>query len=361
MSQYLVLSYISIQNANSIAGLTWGFPAITQFLGFTHALNRKLSNTHDGTYALELSGCAVISHTSQNKVYKPKEFADFEFLQSKNPPVLAKHKNASPPIIEEGKMNLMVSLVVELQAPLNLTTDQIITFENEVLDLCSQMRIAGGNVLNIEQVKLLSASMEVQKQQLLRQVKRLVMPGFVLLDRSQYLKDRYQQLLSEYDEKTANQEKPQLLDAWLDFSALKYKAVPQLADNQAETDENTPADWQYVPKPKSGYLVPLMTGYKAISELYEPETVLNTRYNPTDESTTKTCFVEAVHSVGEWKGVHSMKNISDTIWRYQQDGQWYLCQQTSAPHKEQESDLSDKSNQNSEQTLAMNEALNKFF
>ena len=44
MSQYLVLSKINIQNANSIAGLTWGFPAITNFLGFTHALNRKISN-----------------------------------------------------------------------------------------------------------------------------------------------------------------------------------------------------------------------------------------------------------------------------------------------------------------------------
>ena len=50
MSQYLVLSHIDTQNANSIAGLTWGFPAITQFLGFTHALSRKLSSHYEGIY-----------------------------------------------------------------------------------------------------------------------------------------------------------------------------------------------------------------------------------------------------------------------------------------------------------------------
>jgi len=96
MSQFLVLSHIDVQNANSIAGLTWGFPAITHFLGFTHALNRKISKQYQGNYDTELVGCAVISNSVHNKVYQPKKYADFEFLQSKNPPVLAKHKVGSP-------------------------------------------------------------------------------------------------------------------------------------------------------------------------------------------------------------------------------------------------------------------------
>lgn len=31
MSYLLLLPYIRIENANAVAGLTWGFPAITHF------------------------------------------------------------------------------------------------------------------------------------------------------------------------------------------------------------------------------------------------------------------------------------------------------------------------------------------
>jgi CRISPR-associated protein Csy2 len=283
-------------------------------LGFTHALNRKLSETHD----LGLTGCAVISNQAHNKVYQPKKYADFEFLQSKNPPVLVKHKSSSPPIIEEGKMNLTVSLVIELGQTLLLTSEQQKQFEAEIYDSCSQMRLAGGTILSIQQVKLVSASTEKEQQQILKKVKRLVMPGFVLLDKSHYLQEHYQSIKQQ-------DEYAQLFDAWLDFSALKYKSIAKPKDEQGQPDETTPADWQYQPKPNKGYLVPLMTGYKAISDLYEAGEVANAR-----DSETPTRFVEAIHSVGEWKGAHSIHNLSDVIWRYhhQLDSCWYLCTQT---------------------------------
>jgi CRISPR-associated protein Csy2 len=43
MSQYIVVNRIKVQNANAIAGFTWGFPAITNFLGFVQNLSRKLA------------------------------------------------------------------------------------------------------------------------------------------------------------------------------------------------------------------------------------------------------------------------------------------------------------------------------
>ena len=138
----------------------------------------------------------------------------------------------------------------------------------------------------------------------------------------------------------------------MDFSALKYKSHPQLAKDQTEPDANTPAEWKYVPKPKPGYLVPLMTGYKAISEVYQAGGVESTRDNITPAR-----FVEAVHSVGEWKGAHSIKKLTDVIWRYQHDGQWYLCRQNSSES------LATKSNDTLEadiQTLNLTETLNQF-
>jgi CRISPR-associated protein Csy2 len=354
MSQYLVLSHIEIQNANSIAGLTWGFPAITQFLGFTHALNRKISKDFDGDYNIELTGCGVVSHNIHNKVYQPKDYADFEFLQSKNPPVLAKHKSASPPIIEEGKMNLTVSLVIELDKPLTLTTDEIKELEQTILAWCYRMRIAGGTLLTMNKVKFLSASTEKQHVEMQRKIKRLTMPGFTLLDRSNYLQQHYQELLVKQKTAGSDDKNPQLIDAWLDFSALKFKAIPHLTKGQGKLDENTDATWEYVGKPQSGYLVPIMTGYKAISEQYAPLQVKNTR-----DEITPTCFVEAVHSVGEWKSIHNMSNIKEIIWRYQHDEQWYLCKQNSRSVSTEEPEL--KTNEIEQtQTVNLNEALNIF-
>ena len=360
MSQYLVLSHIEIQNANSIAGLTWGFPAITQFLGFTHALSRKISITYGGDYATELAGCAVISNTVHNKVYQPKQYADFEFLQSKSSytfkPTFDKGEMKTPSIIEEGKMNLTVSLVMELNKSLMLTTDEIKQFEQQVLTLCYRMRLAGGTILDIRQVKLLTASTEDQHKEMLRKIKRLTLPGFALLDRSTYLSEHYQALLAKHNKENKGQDKPQLLDAWLDFSAFKSTANPQHSENGREPHENTPANWEYVAKPYSGYLVPLVTGYKAISKLYcDADTVLNTR-----DKTTPTRFVEAIHSIGEWKGVHSIKNINDIIWRYKQEGHWYFCKQNGGSTTN-EIEFDDQMTETLQaQTLNFNDALNLF-
>ena len=44
MNQFILIDHIIVQNANAVAGFTWGFPAITHFLGFVHNLSRKLGN-----------------------------------------------------------------------------------------------------------------------------------------------------------------------------------------------------------------------------------------------------------------------------------------------------------------------------
>ena len=355
MSQYLVLSHIKIQNANSIAGFTWGFPAITGFLGFTHALSRKISNQFEGQYDTTLNGCAVVSHKYQNKVYQPKNNADFEFIQSRNPPVLEDHKNGKKvPVIEEGKINLTVSLVIELGKNLNLTEELLQKFEEHVLSICSELRLAGGTILGIKQAKLLSANTQDQQRVMLKKIKRLTLPGFVLLDRSQYLQEHYKNILinSEQDDEF----KPSLLDAWLDFCALKLKATPKLKKDQKVPNENTDADWKYVPKPQKGFLVPLMTGYKAISEIFKPGEVSNVR-----DMSSPSCFVEAVHSIGEWKGIHSLDSIDSVLWRYNYDDGWYICEQDR--HFNGSGDLeSDTTTSEQEllQNLNFNDALNNW-
>jgi len=337
MSQYIVLSRIKVQNANCIAGFTWGFPAITHFLGFTHALHRKISAEYD----IALGGCAVVSHEYQLHVYKPSPKANYEFIQSKNPPVLTKHKKASPPIIEEGKINLTTSMIIEVSKELVTNSEKIKAFKQAVLNHCLKSRLAGGTILSVGHIDLVSGSTEKQLKDLNRKIKRLTMPGFVLQDRSDYLKTHFAQL----KEQDTNAE---LLTAWLDFSAMKYQAQPKVKNENTAPSHDTKAEWLLLPKPQpKGWIVPIMTGYKAISERYSAGEVADTR----DEN-YPTCFVEAVHSIGEWKSMHRISDINEIVWRYQYENDWYLCTQNNQENQNKEQEVIETETINFEDALA---------
>lgn len=375
MSQYVLLNRIRVQNANAIAGFTWGFPAITHFLGFTHNLARKLNQS--ASYSgISLTGCAVIAH--EHRVHTYGDYGD-RFTQSRNPPYLPSHDKASaPPVIEEGKMNMTVSLLIEVEGRVGNATwvEQLVSWiEKQSLI----QRLAGGTILDIADVKLV----DTQEKRDRYALKGKLLPGFVLMDSSSSLEKRYQAL---------QQENPhaELLDAWLDFSAFKQQARPkcdqiskylekgfkqdeatyasllqdwqkhlesvpyqedsipeslkkhfstidvkkyktELAQWQRylEPNEKTPADWERLPKPEAkGFLVPIMVGYKAITPVYDNAEIANTR-----DSKTRVCFVEAVHSIGEWKSAHRLRTEADfleSIWRYDYQEYWYLCKQDTA-------------------------------
>lgn len=302
---YIIFERISVQDANCIAGFTYGFPAITHFLGFGHALSRKLSVSRQ----LTLQGCAVICHQHQIHAYQPKGIGDYVFAQSKNPPTTRAKAKETPPIIEEGKMDMTVSLV--LACPdLNISrTAEINALKQTILNLAHQHRLAGGSIQHIAAIHVINQ----EEKKLLRKLKRLLLPGFVLMDRSDLLAGHYQ---------TLKQPNAELIDAWLDFSALKYQAKPKLKEGELELTDKTEAEWMRLDKPAKGWLVPIANGYKAISPVYPAGEVANTR-----DSTTPVCFVEAAHSIGEWRSLHRIQHVPDMLWHYRYEQDWYLCQQ----------------------------------
>lgn len=304
---YIVFERISVQDANCIAGFTYGFPAITHFLGFGHALSRKLSASRQ----LTLHGCAVICHQHQLHAYQPKGHGDYVFAQSKNPPTTKAKAKETPPIIEEGKMDMTVSLVMACP-DLNISrTAEINELTLTISNLAYQHRLAGGSIQKIAGIHILNKD----EPKLLRIFKRLLLPGFVLMDRSDLLASHYHTLKQQ-------QPNTELLDAWLDFSALKYQAEPKLKEDEFEVTDKTEAEWLRMDKPAKGWLVPITNGYKAISPVYPAAEVANTR-----DSTTPVCFVEAAHSIGEWRSLHRIQQVSDMLWHYCHEQDWYLCQQ----------------------------------
>ena len=317
MTMFITLSHIKVQNANCVAGITYGFPAISNFLGFVHALSRKLKKTHDVT----LNGCAVVCNHHQVLAHKIKSikdgkvhFSDYVFSQTKNPaafPYQEKNIGGDPPIIEEGKMHFTVSLLIECEGFIGSEADKT-NLVSHIKQLAYIHRLAGGAITAIQAVYLDNVNDDVS----FRRVRRRLMPGFMLMERSTYLQEHFAAL------KQQNQD-VQMLDAWLDFSALRFKAVPLLEKDEVLSME-TKANWEYIASTAyTGWLVPITIGYRAISEVYEPGVVANTR-----DPSVPFCFTEAVYSIGEWISPHRIQDLQQTIWRYTQpEKDWYLCKQ----------------------------------
>lgn len=318
MSTYITLSHLQVQNANCVSGLTYGFPAITHFMGYIHALSRKLQKSHQ----LTLEGCAVVCHQHQVHAFRAKEYSEFVFSLTRNP---LTRTGAVAPIMEEGKMHMTVSLVTQCHGVVVGGDEGIAALEEELQQLCLTQKLAGGVINQIKSVQVDSVTAADQQRAFNARMSRRLLPGFALVDQSAYLeKQRLERQSSEPD--------VDLFDAWLDFASLRYKAEPQLEKDETLSDK-TKAVWNRIPKPEKGYLVPIMTGYKAISPLYDAGEFKDSR-----DSTVPFCFVEAAYGVGEWKSPHRLNNIDEAFWFYQKQEGWYLCANESVTEDTDEDD-----------------------
>lgn len=305
MSTYITLDRIQVQNANCIAGLTYGFPAITHFLGFIHALSRQLQNSH----GLKLEGCAVICHQHQAHAYQPKGFGEYIFSQTRNP--LTRTGEVAP-IFEEGKMHMTVSLVTRCEGLIEGGEEGALKLKTYLEQLCLSRKLAGGVINHLKKVNIETANNDDQQRKLNSTLRRRLLPGFLLLDKTTHLK-KYRETLE------VSNADAELFDAWIDFTTLRYKAEPLLEANEI-LSEKTKAEWKYISKPEPGYLVPLAIGYRALSDEYEAGVLTDTR-----DASIPFCFVEAAYGLGEWLSPHRLKHIDDALWFYQKKDGWYLC------------------------------------
>lgn len=302
MKSYLLLKKIDVQNANAIAGLTYGFPAITNFLGFAHALSRKLAPK----VGVTLGGVAVISHKNAVHARQPSGWGDYVFALTRNP---LTQQGKTAPINEEGRMSMQVSLLIELEGITSGNEQKKSQLVAELRCIVPTMRLAGGQITHVQDYLALTDE-DQQRKEL-----RRLMPGFALIDRRNYLADHFAAMQQVKPEST-------LMDAWCDFATLTYKAMPLDGDVVNEESEGkTKAQWDYQPKPNAGYLVPLASGYCAISKCYQPGEVANVR-----DASVPVTFAETAYTVGEWLSVHRLENIQRGIWHYHHDFPWYVAQ-----------------------------------
>lgn len=298
MSYLIVLPHIQVENANAISGLTYGFPAITHFLGFTHALSRQIEQSH----GLKFTGCGVVCHQQQIQAYQASERGDHYFALTRIP--LTREAKTAP-FNEEGRMHMTVTLFIECEGSVAHGDAGAREFEHHLQSLCVSRRLAGGTVTSMKPARMLALPQNGDElKNITRREMYRALPGFALVDRSELL-------AQHFAERLAQDPQVEMIDTWLDFASITYRAEPH---------DDGSAEWKYQPKPAKGYLVPLMVGFTPISPLYTPGEVAKTR-----DTATPFRFVEAAYGVGEWRSPHRVTDIHQLIWRYPVSTENYLC------------------------------------
>lgn len=309
MDKLLVIKHLEVEGANAIAGVTWGFPAITSFLGFTHALQRKVQEKVSDT--LVLDGCAVICHRSQVQSYGNNMSREHYFALTRNPLVLKGKEAVTAPFNEEGKMRMEVSLLISVSRENGpIFPNQLKALEDYVAQSIPTMRLAGGAITQCESVELVNDIGAQNRDSTARKrFLRQLLPGFALVSRHDVLQAH------------AKQTEQTLLDAWLDFSTRKMRAA-------APEHEGEKATWSTERPDFSGWLKPIMIGYQGISPCYDAGEVGHVR-----DRTVPAQFVESIYSLGQWISPHRITDIEQLLWTqsYEPEHSFYLCNNSYQP------------------------------
>lgn len=303
----LLLPHLRLRGANLISSPhTWGFPAPSAFCGFVHALQRELNAKGA---ALEFTGVGIVCHDHDAQVH------DGGYIQTLRLARSPLDADGTPRIAEDGRIHLEVSLVVTVAGVDAPTSDrQAEALAQQLLDLAPMRRLAGGSIELSRRAGMGWVwSDQEQRDTTLRKLKRRLLPGFALVERSELLARHLALLRSK-------QPNASVLDALLDLIALHHEPHADGADGP----------WTRTRR-ESGWLVPVPAGYGAISPLYAAGSVKNAR-----DPGTPFRFVESLLTLGEWRSPHRLRSLKDLLWRHaaEPDAGLYRVsnQQTPAHH-----------------------------
>ena len=311
----LVLPHLRVQNANAISSpLTWGFPSPTAFLGFAHALQRRLSNE----YGQIFGGVGIVCHGFEAQTFKPNRRQHLVFTQSRNPVYLKRDagkfisEGTPPAIVEEGHAHLEISLVIAVRGGFDEELEEQL-FADAAYEIALGMRLAGGSILPPNGPRrpkpqwMPWPNVVADQRKAFAKLRRRLLPGFALVHRPDLLQERLGKLQGEGS--SAN-----VLDALLDITRLNH--TPALPTHEGQEK----VEWQLERRP--GWLVPLPIGYAGISPLYAPGEVASAR-----DSTEPFRFVESLYSLGQWIGPHRLSQLEQLLWHSAADPQagLYRC------------------------------------
>lgn len=307
----LLLPHLKVHNANALSSpYTIGFPALTAWLGATHALQRKLNQ--DGFNRLRFIATAVISHECDLQTHKGVGDYVHSIIGTGNPlePKAEKGKPLGNAVrssfIEEARCHLDVSLLIEL-------TDLVKDDETAVLErithhLNSYMKMAGGDIKCFNSPSILRV--EEGNTTDLAAVTRRLMPGYAIVERRELMLE-------------AMKNGQDAMDAMLDYLVVHHSC---------EQDEEGYVTW-HSQRQTAGWIVPIAIGFHGITPLGQAK-------NQRDEDTPHR-FAESIVTLGEFKMPHRIKSIDEILWQYatEPENNLYLCEQMKKQPSDEWSDF----------------------
>ncbi|MBL6987682.1 MAG: type I-F CRISPR-associated protein Csy2 [Methylobacter sp.] len=287
----LLIPHLRIHNANALSSpFTIGFPAMTAWLGATHALQRKLN---DQGVSVTVVATGVISHHMDLQTYRGSNDFVSSIVGTGNP---LDKTGARSSFIEEARCHLDVSLLVEMQG-VSQEQDEVIK-ERVSHILNSNMKMAGGDIQIFSPPEILV--IEESNRADLSRLTRKVMPGYVLIERRDLMVE-------------AMEQGQDAMDALIEYVAIHHSCEQSevgevIWKSRRKTQPDKPAGW----------IVPIATGFHGISDL-------GLAKNQRDPDNPHR-FAESLVTLGEFKMPHRFESITDLLWRYQVDGENNLYQ-----------------------------------
>ena len=294
MKEILLIPNIKIHNANALSSpYTIGFPAMTAWLGFMHALERKIHTTEFKD--VKFTGIIVSCLELDLQTYKGKGDYVNSIIATSNP---LDKSGKRPSFIEEARCDMEVTIAIECK----LGVIDYEKFTQLVDNKLHTMKIASGDITNFKP----SQHKEIDNNNP-RELTKYLMPGFCLVSRQDLMQ------ASMHEGKDA-------IDAMLDY--LK-------TTSNIEVDESHKVTRSKASKKEQGWIVPIAIGYQGISELGQ---LKNTR-----DETTPHRFAESIVTLGEFKMPYRFDTVDEMIWRYQeyQGNDLYLCENNYSIKKEE--------------------------
>ena len=284
MKDILLIQNIKLHNANALSSpYTIGFPAMTAWLGFMHALERKMRNTE--FKEVKFKGIIVSCLDIDVQTYKGKGDYVHSIIATSNP---LDKSGKRPSFIEEARSDMEVTIAIECE----MGVIDYKKFTRTIDNTLHTMKIASGDITSFKQ----SQHKEIDNNNP-RELTKYLMPGFCLVTRQDLMQT------SMNDGKDA-------IDALLDY----FKVTTTI-----EIDGNHKVNKKSARK-EDGWIVPIAIGYQGISDLGQ---IKNAR-----DETTPHRFAESVVTLGEFKMPYHFDNVDEMIWRYQEykNNDLYLCQ-----------------------------------
>jgi CRISPR-associated protein Csy2 len=286
----LIIPHILVHNANALSSpFTIGFPAMTAWLGATHALQRKLNS--DGFEALKFEATAVLSHKADLQVHRGVGDYVNSIIGRSNP---VDKDGKRPAFIEEARIHLEVSLVIELTGLHKRDEERFL--ERVSHHLQSRMKMAGGDILKIGKPTIERVDNEDEDD--IKRIRGKLMPSYAIVERKDLMLEAMNGGLDA-------------MDALLEYLTINHSC---------EQDEEGKVLWTSKRK-TAGWIVPIATGFQAISELGKAK-------NQRDADKLH-CFAESVVTLGEFKMVYKIESLDEILWHYSVDREHglYLCEQ----------------------------------